>query len=156
MILLMKKVDTRLMLDRIISSINESEGALIPVAGHSMEPFLKDGRDQIYLLAPKQNVVYKPGDIVLFQRENGQYVLHRIAMASEKLLMIWGDNQLNAEPVKPVQVKAVVSKAKCSGHWITPENLVWKFFAGPWNRAVWLRRTAAWMHRIFHRQKRTD
>lgn len=90
MILRMKKVDTREYLDRIVSLLTEKDGAVIPVAGNSMEPFLKNGRDQVYLVKPEQNTQYQPGDIVLFQRKNGQYVLHRIAMASDTLLMIRG------------------------------------------------------------------
>lgn len=147
MILRMKKVDTREYLDRIVSLLTEKDGAVIPVAGNSMEPFLKNGRDQVYLVKPEQNTQYQPGDIVLFQRKNGQYVLHRIAMASDTLLMIRGDNQLTAEPVGIQRVRARVIRARRNGKWMTPKNLVWKFFAGPWNRWIWLRKLAALIHR---------
>lgn len=151
MILLMKKVNTQIYLDRIISLLTETEGAVIPVAGNSMEPFLKENRDQVYLVRPRQNEVYQPGEIVLFQRGNGQYVLHRIVMAAEKLLMIRGDNQMAAEPVKTEQVKARVIRVRRNGRWMTPRNMIWKFFAGPWNRMLWLRKAAGCFHRVFHR-----
>lgn len=151
MILLMKKVNTQIYLDRITSLLTETDGAAIPVAGNSMEPFLKDGRDQVYLVAPEQNAVYQAGEIVLFKRPNGQYVLHRIVMAGEKQLMIRGDNQMDAEPVKTEQIKARAIRARRNDRWITPESMVWKFFAGPWNRALWLRKAAGRFHRLFHR-----
>lgn len=151
MILLMKKVNTQIYLDRIISLLTETEGAVIPVAGNSMEPFLKDGRDQVYLVRPRQNEVYQPGEIVLFQRDNGQYVLHRIVMAGEKLLIIRGDNQMDAEPVKTEQVKARVIRVRRNNRWMTPESMVWKFYAGPWNRSLWLRKTASRFNRLLRR-----
>ena len=50
--------------------------------GTSMLPFLKEGRDSITLKAPPARL--KKYDIPLYQRKNGQYILHRVVDVMEK------------------------------------------------------------------------
>ena len=53
------------------------EGAELPlvISGGSMLPFLASGRDSVMLKAPDRAL--RRGDIVIYRRENGAYVLHR-------------------------------------------------------------------------------
>lgn len=49
--------------------------------GTSMLPMLRQGIDQVILAAPPQKL--KKYDLPLYQRENGQYVLHRIVRTDD-------------------------------------------------------------------------
>ncbi len=63
--------------------------------GTSMLPMLRQGRDRV-LLSPLPEKL-KKFDLPLYQRENGQYVLHRIIKTGESITCM-GDNQFDPEP----------------------------------------------------------
>lgn len=81
-----------------------SEFRLFP-RGKSMLPTIVEGEDSV-LLAPPEEV--KVWDAVLYQRENGQYVLHRIVAEHEDCYDMCGDNQLIIE--KNVPKTALIAK----------------------------------------------
>lgn len=58
--------------------------------GDSMKPLLRMGKDAVELCAADGATV---GDIVLFRRENGQFVLHRIVDEKPDGYVFCGDNQ---------------------------------------------------------------
>lgn len=62
--------------------------------GTSMLPMLRQGRDGV-VLSPLPDKL-KKYDLPLYQRQNGQYVLHRIIKAGETYTCI-GDNQFEYE-----------------------------------------------------------
>lgn len=62
--------------------------------GVSMLPMLRQGQDQV-VLSPLPARLRKY-DIVLYQRDNGQYVLHRIVKCGETYTFL-GDNQFARE-----------------------------------------------------------
>lgn len=63
--------------------------------GTSMLPMLRQGIDNVELSPLPQKL--KKYDLPLYQRENGQYVLHRIVRAEDTYTCI-GDNQFETEP----------------------------------------------------------
>lgn len=60
-----------------------------------MLPMLRQGIDRVVLSPVPQRL--KKYDLPLYQRENGQYVLHRIIDAGETYTCL-GDNQFEPEP----------------------------------------------------------
>ncbi len=63
--------------------------------GHSMEPMLIQGEDSVVLGSADS---YNVGDVLFYQRESGQYVIHRlIAKADKSRLTMCGDHQLAIE-----------------------------------------------------------
>ena len=46
------------------------------ISGNSMLPFLVHGRDTVYLSKLKRPV--KKGDVLLYRRDSGAYILHRV------------------------------------------------------------------------------
>ena len=84
------------------------EGAELPlvVSGESMLPFLRPGRDT---------------------------VLHRVFRAEPGMYWFLGDAQTRVEGPLPAQcVFAHVTAVRRGKRLIQPENLLWRFFAGPW------------------------
>ncbi len=79
----------------------------LTVTGCSMLPLLHHGRDRVELVTPGQR--QQAGDIVLYRRKNGQYVLHRIIAVTENGYLCCGDNQVEKEPVAHSQLLAVTS-----------------------------------------------
>ena len=78
--------------------------------GVSMLPTIKGDVDTVTLEAPDS---LKSGDIVLYKRENGQVVLHRIVKISGGELTLCGDAQMDFElGIKADDVVARVREIK--------------------------------------------
>lgn len=80
--------------------------ASLIVTGNSMWPLFRHMRDRVLLASP---AAYVKGDIVLYQRSNGQYVLHRIVKKEKETSICCGDNQCEKEIVKNDWILAVVT-----------------------------------------------
>ena len=80
--------------------------ANLAVTGCSMLPMLRQNRDTV-ILAPITGEL-KPGNVALFQRENGSYVLHRVIAVTPEGYRFCGDNQAQLEQVAQDQLIAVV------------------------------------------------
>ena len=93
--------------------------------GTSMLPMLRQGIDNV-VLSPLPGKL-KKYDLPLYQRENGQYVLHRIVKAGDTYTCI-GDNQYVLEHgVRHDQMIGVVTafyrgekrwKVNCAAYWL--------------------------------------
>lgn len=75
--------------------------------GVSMLPMLRQGIDSVVLSpVPKK---WKKYDLPFYQRENGQFVMHRIVKVGEEITCI-GDNQFALERgLKPEQMIGIVT-----------------------------------------------
>lgn len=77
---------------RSFEEILEHDGVLIYAnVGDSMLPLIRQGRDLLVI----RKLSGKPGkyDVVLYKRDNGQYVLHRIIKRRKQDYVICGDNR---------------------------------------------------------------
>ncbi len=63
--------------------------------GTSMRPMLRQGKDTVVLSPLPEQL--KPFDLPLYQRDNGQYVLHRIIAVEDQGFTCVGDNQVQLE-----------------------------------------------------------
>lgn len=85
------------------------DGGFVPVVvtGNSMNPFLVNGRDVVWLSACGEKD-FKKGKILLFKQDDEKLVLHRLRkiLPNEELLMN-GDAQIFCEKIKKNQVIAV-------------------------------------------------
>ena len=102
------------------------------VTGSSMAPFLKHGRDIVYLRTWKEND-RKRGQILLFQRQDRSLVLHRIrkCLPDGKLLMN-GDAQAWCETISLNQVVAVVSSIERKGQHLPCDHIWFRFWNWLW------------------------
>lgn len=107
-------------------TINDGGCVSLFVTGNSMNPFLKDGRDTVLLEKPAEKDFVR-GRIILFRRESGALILHRIrkVLPDNKLLMN-GDAQYWCETVDKSQAIAVVRKIFRDGKEIPcGKNTLW-------------------------------
>lgn len=98
--------------------------------GNSMRPMLFDKGSKVRLRAPN---LLRRGDVILYRRENGEFVLHRIVKAGEELT-VCGDAQWHPESgIRRGQVLAVMTDFTYHGRWVSCENGVYRLY-----RRVWL------------------
>jgi signal peptidase I len=143
-------VDTVAYLDLVCQLLSEGHTAVpVPVKGVSMRPFLRDG-DRVFLDLPKTAI--RKGDIVLFRRTNGQYILHRVhRICRDGSFFMLGDSQLIPEPVPAEKIRARVSFAIIGGKTVKPRSLHWWFFAYPWRALAPFRRQIGWVRGVFRK-----
>lgn len=118
---------------------DESVEALpLIISGNSMSPFLIHGRDTIYLSRLTRPV--KRGDVLLYQRDSGAYILHRVYKIESDSFTMVGDAQTELEPgIRPEQVIAIMTSAERKGKKQAPGSFWWEFFEKVWIRMVPLR-----------------
>ncbi len=110
----------------IKESIEAGQRVRMQVSGISMTPILHDMRDSVVLENPKEIKKY---DIVLHQRTNGQYILHRIIKKRGNVLTIAGDFETEKEyPVYEKQVVAkVVSFCRNGKEYKVTDFIIWLY-----------------------------
>ena len=134
-------VDTREYVSVLREIAEEGKVVSMRIAGNSMSPFLCHNRDYIYFTKPDRELWV--GDMVFYQRRNGQYVMHRIYKVGEDGYYIVGDAQTEIEgPVARDQIFAFITKVKRKDRILQPGDFWWEFFEHVWIRMILLRRPA--------------
>ncbi len=125
-------------IDAVKSRLKSGKTADLAVTGSSMTPFLVPGRDSVQLTAVKTEP--KKGDVVLYQRKNGAYVLHRVIKKDRDGFYFAGDSQTFAEgPIGKEQLIAVCCAFYRKGEKISGETLGWKAYELFWRKCRKLR-----------------
>ena len=128
-------LDTQAFLDTICDLLKQGETNVpIPVVGGSMVPFLING-DTAYLDLPRSPI--KVGDILLYTRASGMYILHRVYRVNpDGSLIMVGDAQTELEHLPSrEQVHARVSFARHRNKINRPGQLRWWAYSHLW---LWL------------------
>lgn len=146
----MKVVETKEYVSILRELTEENREVSMRIAGNSMLPFLVHDRDLIFFRKPDRDL--KKGDMVFYQRENGQFVMHRIRKVSPEGYYIVGDAQQYIEgPVKREQIFARIMKVCRKGKWIGPGDFWWEFFEHVWIRLVPVRHILMRVYSILKR-----
>ena len=123
------------------------------IAGSSMSPFLCHNRDYIYFTKPDREL--RRGDMVFYQRDTGQYVMHRIYKRKKDDYYMVGDAQTQIEgPLKQDQIFARIIKVKRKGRIIEPGNFWWEFFEHVWIRIIPLRKVTEKLYSLWGQKHR--
>ena len=130
--------DTNAFMEKFLLLIDAGETLSLPVLGNSMSPFLVHRRDTVYLKKPDRPL--KAGDIVLYRRKNGSYILHRIHSVKNGRFTMVGDAHTVLEPdIEEHPIRAIAVRACRKGVIEIPGSFWWEFFARIWIRSVPLR-----------------
>ena len=123
------------------------------IAGSSMSPFLCHNRDYIYFTKPDREL--RRGDMVFYQRDTGQYVMHRIYKRKKDGYYMIGDAQTQIEgPLRRDQIFARIIKVKRKGRIIEPGNFWWEFFEHVWIRIIPLRKVIEKLYSLWGQKHR--
>lgn len=124
----------------ILKMLDDNLDIMITVTGTSMNPMLKHKRDKVVLTnCDKFNL--KKGDIPLYKRSNGKYVLHRIVKVNEKSYDLCGDNQYDIEKSVPkTAVIAVVKSFERNGKMYECNDIRYRIYWHLWILSIPFRR----------------
>ena len=125
-------LETQGYLDTVCELLAQGETSVaVPVAGGSMIPFLHHG-DTVYLDLPRFPV--KRGDILLYTRPNGQYILHRVIQVNQDgSLWMAGDAQMELEYLPGTDcIRGCVTFARHQGKRNAPGGVRWWAYSHLW------------------------
>lgn len=108
----------------------------IQAAGNSMYPLFRHGKDLVTLKGIEKKPL-KKYDIILYQRDDKKYVLHRIVGIKREGYVLRGDNQyVNEYPIREDQVIAKVSGFCRNGKRKTCGDLSYRVYVVLWVHSV--------------------
>jgi len=112
----------------ILKMLDENIDVIITVTGTSMNPMLRHKKDKVVLTScDKFNL--KKGDIPLYRRNSGNYVLHRIVKINRNSYDLCGDNQCKIEKNVPKKdVIAVVKAFERDGKMYRCNDVMYKLY----------------------------
>ena len=126
------------LMEQLLGLLDTAEYVPLNISGSSMTPFLVHSRDTVYL--SKVTRPLKKGDMILYRRDNGAYILHRICRVEPESYRLVGDAQIMIEKdVRPDQVLALVTAVRRKGKLLQPGSFWWDFFEKVWIRMIPLR-----------------
>lgn len=124
--------------EQLLGLLDGAEYVPLNISGSSMTPFLVHSRDTVYL--SKVTRPLKKGDMILYRRDNGAHILHRIYRVTPDGYWLVGDAQILIEKgARPDQVLALVTAVRRKGKLLQPGSFWWDFFEKVWIRVIPLR-----------------
>jgi hypothetical protein len=115
-----------------------AEGHVIQIhpVGSSMYPLFVSDRDEA-VIAPVGGRKLRRGDVVLYRRDGGILVLHRICRITAQGLYLVGDHQTQEEgPLRPDQIKGILVAFIRRGKHIQTTQPFYRLLSRLW---LWLR-----------------
>lgn len=121
--------------------------------GNSMLPLFRNNRDVVTLEKP--DFPLKKYSVVFYQRETGQYVLHRLVRTNGAYYIMRGDNQYRNEyNITKEQIIAVVSEFIRNGKPYKITDRSYRLYSVLWTDTVYIRRIYKVSRRIAGKVKR--
>lgn len=145
-----KTINTREYVGLLKQLVEEGETVSMRIVGSSMSPFLIHDRDLITFKAPEREL--KKGDMVFFQRESGQYVMHRIYAVKPDGYYMVGDAQAEIEgPIRREQIFAFIIKVRRKDKWMEPGDFWWNFFERVWINIIPFRKVVTVFYSLVYK-----
>ena len=103
----------------------------LTVTGHSMEPMLHDRVSRVRLTAPR---ALRRGDVPLYRRADGSFVLHRVTDVDETSVTCCGDAQWRLERGVPYGNIVAVMEAfdRRGGCWVAADSALYGAYWRVW------------------------
>lgn len=118
----------------LLELLEDTSSVPLLISGNSMSPFLIHGRDSVFL--SKITMPPQRGDMILYRRDDGRYILHRVYEAGTSYTMV-GDAQTFLEKgIRPDQLLAIVTAVSRKGKMLKKGSFWWDFFEKTWIRMV--------------------
>lgn len=110
----------------------EGHTVQIKPQGYSMYPMFIPGRDEA-VISPVSPGEARRGDVVLYRRESGILVLHRVWKRKPDGLYMVGDNQTEIEgPLKETQIKGILRAFVRKGRYTEATHPVYRAASRIW------------------------
>ena len=107
--------------------------------GTSMLPLLRQRKDTV--LVEDSFGIFKKNDVVLYKRESGEYILHRILKIENDSFTMCGDNQTDLEKgIRKEQILGVMTAFWRGEKMVKTTNPLYRLYTNVWCFSLRLRR----------------
>lgn len=131
------EIDISEMIPIIEEALEQGKQVKFKIRGNSMYPVLIEQRDSVFL---KKKNKYKKYDIILYKRNNGHYVLHRIVGTKKGAFKLCGDNQTEIEyPIYHEQIVAAADSLERKGKIIAADDFKYGILVRFWTNFILFR-----------------
>ena len=132
----MKTVQSQVAMAELLPMIEESfrQGMTVTlgVTGNSMLPLFRHGRDSVILSACDPTALRR-GDVPLYRRPDGRFILHRILWVKKDTYTLVGDAQQELERGLPKNcVLAVMTGFVRKGKTVSCRNVWYRLYSALW------------------------
>lgn len=135
-----RTIPNEILLEEVDRLIRQGKRVVLTVRGNSMNPFLRDRKDQI-VLRPFQDRELQCGKAVLVRTTTGNIVFHRIVKRTGNRLVLMGDGNIQAtEEATTEHVIGLLQTVVRNGKKYEADRLVWQLYSFCWTRTRYLRR----------------
>lgn len=118
--------------------LNRDGKYIFTPVGTSMLPMLRQRRDTV--LVEKKNGAVKKHDVILYKRECGDYILHRVLKVKNGEYTLCGDNHTHLEKgVKDEQILGVMTAFWRDEKMIKTTDFSYRFYTKIWCFSLFLR-----------------
>ena len=132
-----KKTEAQTLMAMALPMIEAGKQVKLTVTGFSMYPLVSSRRDAV-LLAKADTL--SVGDVPLFQRADGSYILHRIVAKKDGAFAAMGDYETEREyPVKEEQVVAKAIGFYRKGTYIDCKSFSYRAYSFFWRKTAFMR-----------------
>ena len=139
------------LLPLIEESFRQGMTVTLGVTGNSMLPLFRDKRDSAILSACDPQTLRR-GDVPLYRRPDGRFILHRILKVEKDTFILAGDAQKEREFDLPKEcVIAVMTGFIRKGKTVSCRSLPYRVYSALW---MWLRPVRPVLFRIGSRLRR--
>lgn len=120
----------------------------IPLNGNSMYPLIRKMRD--YVTVSPMNRKIKRGDIVLFRRADGKYVVHRVLKTDGLKVHTMGDNCSSPDSeIAAEKVLGYVTFVHRDNHILHVDTPIWRKLGLLWIKLLPLRKAVGFIKNFF-------
>ncbi len=154
--LIRKKFSAEVLMPEYIAAMQRDGAVTFPISGWSMAPFVAHGRDTVTIV-PADVKKLRRGDIILYRRKNGQYVLHRIVgkKGGGASFSTCGDAQTEVEHgVLPESILAKATAVCRRSIRYDEKTALWRFYSCVWRVLRPFRNIAFGLHAALHKKRR--
>lgn len=134
----------------ISTAFDNGSPFVLTVSGYSMRPTLHNQGDKVELVSKEKRAI-KKGELVFFERENGECILHRVIKAEGDVLTVNGDAQVFTEKVKSAQVIGVARRLCRSSKWISCDSFLYRVYSSVWMALKPVRRVLIKLKSLFRK-----
>ena len=139
----------------ICEFLAEGKNVTITARGNSMRPTLADSRDRL-TLSPCDPHDLCVGDVVLYRRDSGGYVVHRIVEKEKDCFTMMGDCQANREKnIRTDQVLAKLTSFVRKGRAVSCADKGYLRFTRFWTGSYFWRRVYIRLYWALQKFKKT-
>ena len=132
-----KRAEAENLMPLVLPMIESGKSVKLTVTGYSMYPLVSSRRDQV-LLAKAETL--KVGDVPLFRRHDGSYILHRIIKEKNGVFATMGDYENKEEyPVTKEQIVAKAIGFYRKGRFMDCNSFGYKAYSFLWRKTAKIR-----------------